>query len=73
VKLFWSGGVWLLYLVLVCARGILRWSPRRIAQGMVCGFLFVLLTFWLINSWSRAHDFGSHLPGGGASGPLCER
>jgi ABC-type uncharacterized transport system permease subunit len=71
VKLFWSVGVWLLYLVLVCARGILRWSPRRIAQGMVCGFLFVLLTFWLINSWSRAHAFGCDLPGCGASGRLC--
>ncbi|WP_018290718.1 inner membrane protein YpjD [Verrucomicrobium sp. 3C] len=57
VKLFWSVGVWLLYLVLVCARGIFRWSPRRIAQGMACGFLFVLLTFWLINGWSRAHQF----------------
>ena len=57
VKLFWSLGVWLLYLVLVCARGLLGWSPRRVAQGMAWGFLFVMLTFWLINSWSRAHQF----------------
>ncbi len=57
VKLFWSLGVWLLYLVLACARGVLGWSQRRVAQGMVWGFLFVMLTFWLINSWSRAHQF----------------
>ncbi len=57
VKLFWSLGVWLLYLSLVCARRVLGWSQRRVAQGMVWGFLFVMLTFWLINSWSRAHQF----------------
>ncbi|MGD9896477.1 MAG: inner membrane protein YpjD [Candidatus Methylacidiphilaceae bacterium] len=57
VKLFWSVGVWLLYLVLVCARCLFHWSSRWVAQGMVGGFLFVLLTFWLINGWSRAHQF----------------
>ncbi|VVM06811.1 Cytochrome c biogenesis protein CcsA [Methylacidimicrobium cyclopophantes] len=57
VKLFWSVGVWLLYLVLVCARSVFGWRQRRVAQGMVWGFLFVMLTFWLINNWSRAHQF----------------
>ncbi|CAB4242457.1 ABC transporter permease [Methylacidimicrobium sp. AP8] len=57
VKLFWSLGVWLLYLLLVCARRLFRWSQRRVAQGMIWGFLFVMMTFWLINRWSRAHQF----------------
>ena len=57
VKIGWSAGVWLLYavLVFVLARG--RLSHKKTALCSVAGYVFILLTFWGINSLSQAHVF----------------
>ena len=57
VKIAWSAGVWLLYGVLLLAP---RWVPlshKKVAWCSVAGYVFVLLTFWGINSLSSQHRF----------------
>jgi ABC-type uncharacterized transport system permease subunit len=57
VKIIWSGGVWLLYAMLLLAPRFIRLSHKKIAQFSVAGYVFVLLTFWGINSLSVSHRF----------------
>jgi ABC-type uncharacterized transport system permease subunit len=59
VKLVWSGMVWLLYFILLIAPRFLRLSHKKIAWCSLAGYIFVLLTFWGINSLSQAHRFSS--------------
>ena len=57
VKIIWSAAVWCLYgaLVIVLAAG--RLSHKKTALLSVAGYVFILLTFWGINSLSVAHVF----------------
>ena len=55
VKITWSAAVWTLYAVLVLALG--RLSHKKTALLSVAGYVFILLTFWGINSLSEAHVF----------------
>jgi len=57
VKIAWSAVVWCLYALLVVelARG--RLSHKKTALLSVAGYVFILLTFWGINSLSEAHVF----------------
>jgi cbb3-type cytochrome oxidase subunit 1 len=57
VKITWSGAVWLLYAVLVLVLGLGRLSHKKTALLSVAGYVFILLTFWGINSLSEAHVF----------------
>ncbi|MDE1169929.1 MAG: cytochrome c biogenesis protein CcsA [Verrucomicrobium sp.] len=57
VKLVWSAAVWAFYLFLLLAPAVLGLSARRGAWCALGGYLFVLLTFWGINSLSHAHRF----------------
>jgi ABC-type uncharacterized transport system permease subunit len=57
VKGVWSAGVWLFYLFLLLAPWLLRVGARRLAWCVLGGYLFILLTFWGINSLSHAHRF----------------
>jgi ABC-type uncharacterized transport system permease subunit len=55
VKIAWSGVVWLLYGALVLGLG--RLSHKKTALLSVAGYIFILLTFWGINTLSEAHAF----------------
>ena len=57
VKLVWSAGVWVFYFLLLVAPALLRMSARRLAWCLLGGYLFIILTFWGINSLSHAHRF----------------
>lgn len=59
VKVVWSLLVWGGYAALVCARGFSWMSPVKFSWLSVLGYLFVLLTFWGINSLTSAHQFHS--------------
>ena len=55
VKIVWSGVVWSLYAALILGLG--RLSHKKTALLSVAGYIFILLTFWGINSLSEAHVF----------------
>ena len=57
VKIAWSASVWKLYAVLVLVLGLGRLSHKKTALFSVGGYVFILLTFWGINSLSEAHVF----------------
>jgi len=57
VKIVWSAGVWSLYAALVVVLGVGRLSHKKTALLSVAGYVFILLTFWGINSLSEAHVF----------------
>jgi ABC-type uncharacterized transport system permease subunit len=57
VKIAWSAAVWLLYAVLVLVLALGRLSHKKTALLSVAGYIFILLTFWGINSLSEAHVF----------------
>jgi ABC-type uncharacterized transport system permease subunit len=57
VKISWSAVVWTLYAVLVLVLGLGRLSHKKTALLSVAGYVFILLTFWGINSLSEAHVF----------------
>jgi ABC-type uncharacterized transport system permease subunit len=57
VKIAWSAAVWLLYAALVLVLALGRLSHKKTALLSVAGYIFILLTFWGINSLSEAHVF----------------
>jgi ABC-type uncharacterized transport system permease subunit len=57
VKIAWSAVVWCLYAVLVGVLAMGRLSHKKTALLSVAGYVFILLTFWGINSLSEAHVF----------------
>jgi len=57
VKIAWSAGVWCLYAALVGVLALGRLSHKKTALLSVAGYVFILLTFWGINSLSEAHVF----------------
>lgn len=57
VKLVWSAGVWVSYLILLLAPSLFGLSSRRAAWFTLGGYIFILMTFWGINSLSHAHRF----------------
>ncbi len=57
VKIGWSAVVWFLYAALVVVLALGRLSHKKTALLSVAGYVFILLTFWGINSLSEAHVF----------------
>lgn len=57
VKIAWSAVVWCLYASLIVVLGLGRLSHKKTALLSVAGYVFILLTFWGINSLSEAHVF----------------
>ena len=57
VKIAWSAVVWSLYAALVLVLWLGRLSHKKTALLSVAGYVFILLTFWGINSLSEAHVF----------------
>jgi ABC-type uncharacterized transport system permease subunit len=57
VKIAWSAVVWGLYGALIVVLGLGRLSHKKTALLSVGGYIFILLTFWGINSLSQAHVF----------------
>jgi len=57
VKIAWSAVVWCLYAALVLVLALGRLSHKKTALLSVAGYVFILLTFWGINSLSEAHVF----------------
>ncbi len=57
VKIAWSGVVWCLYAAMVTLLALGRLSHKKTALLSVAGYVFILLTFWGINSLSEAHVF----------------
>jgi len=57
VKITWSAVVWGLYATLVVVLALGRLSHKKTALLSVAGYVFILLTFWGINSLSEAHVF----------------
>jgi HemX protein len=57
VKIAWSAVVWSLYAVLVGVLWLGRLSHKKTALLSVAGYVFILLTFWGIDSLSEAHVF----------------
>ncbi len=57
VKIVWSGGVWCLYAVLIGVLWLGRLSHKKTALLSVGGYIFILLTFWGIDSLSADHVF----------------
>jgi ABC-type uncharacterized transport system permease subunit len=57
VKIAWSAAVWVLYGALVLVLALGRLSHKKTALLSVAGYIFILLTFWGINSLSNAHVF----------------
>ena len=54
-KIAWSIFVWGVYLTLMVLRLRFNQAPRNLAWGSLCGFAFVLLTFWSTNLLSPIH------------------
>jgi len=54
-KIVWSLAVWLMYLILLVARGWFRQGGRRFAWAAMGTFAFVMLTFWGFNLLSDIH------------------
>lgn len=54
-KIIWSLFVWVMYLVLLVARGRFQQRGRRYAWGAMGAFAFVMLTFWGFNLLSDIH------------------
>lgn len=59
VKVAWSVAVWAVYAFMLAGRYLSRVSPVRFAWLSLLTYLFVLLTFWAVNSLSRSHHFGA--------------
>ncbi len=57
VKIAWSAVVWSLYAALVVVLWLGRLSHKKTALLSVAGYVFILLTFWGIDSLSAAHVF----------------
>jgi ABC-type uncharacterized transport system permease subunit len=57
VKITWSAVVWLLYAALILVLWLGRLSHKKTALCSVAGYVFILLTFWGIDSLSAAHVF----------------
>ena len=57
VKIVWSLAVWCLHAALIVVLALGRLSHKKTALLSVAGYVFVLLTFWGINSLSAAHVF----------------
>jgi len=57
VKIVWSAVVWSLYAALVIVLGLGWLSHKKTALLSVAGYVFILLTFWGINSLSESHVF----------------
>ncbi len=57
VKLIWAGTVWCLYAAILAARQLQKISPIRHATLSIASFLFVLITFWGIHSWSHLQRY----------------
>jgi ABC-type uncharacterized transport system permease subunit len=57
VKIAWSGVVWGLYAALVLVLWMGKLSHKKTAWLSVAGYIFILLTFWGIDSLSEAHVF----------------
>jgi len=57
VKIAWSAMVWTLYAVLILVLWLGRLSHKKTALFSVAGYIFILLTFWGIDSLSEAHVF----------------
>jgi ABC-type uncharacterized transport system permease subunit len=55
-KIAWSILVWMVYLGLLVQRLKFRHQARRLAWGSMCGFAFVILTFWGTNLLSPIHQ-----------------
>lgn len=56
-KLWWSLVVWMMYLVFVLGRRLLKMGGRSMAWCNLLGCLFVLGTFWLSNALSHFHKY----------------
>jgi ABC-type uncharacterized transport system permease subunit len=57
VKIAWSVLIWLLYSVLLAAPRLVQLSQKKVALFSVAACLFVLMTFWGVNSYSLHHRF----------------
>jgi ABC-type uncharacterized transport system permease subunit len=57
VKITWSVLIWLLYLFVILSPRLARWSSHQTALASLASYLFLLFTFWGINSLSQAHRF----------------
>lgn len=57
IKIGWSAVVWILYAVILAVLATGRLSHKKTALLSVAGYVFILLTFWGINSLSEAHVF----------------
>ncbi len=57
VKIVWSAVVWGLYAVIVSVLWLGKLSHKKTALLSVAGYVFILLTFWGIDSLSEAHVF----------------
>jgi len=56
-KLSWSIGVWGMYLVFLLGRFLAGMQGRWMAWFSLIGWVFVVSTFWLVNSLSRFHHY----------------
>jgi len=61
IKIAWSAAVWILYACLLLAPRFIPLSHKKVAWASVAGYVFVLLTFWGVNSLSNSHRFNSGL------------
>ena len=57
VKIAWSAAVWCLYAALVVVLAAGKLSHKKTALFSVAAYVFILLTFWGIDSLSAAHVF----------------
>jgi ABC-type uncharacterized transport system permease subunit len=57
VKIGWSAAVWMLYAAIILVLSLGHLSHKKTALLSVAGYVFILLTFWGINSLSEAHVF----------------
>jgi HemX protein len=73
VKVFWSAFVWLVYAVILLAPRLVHMSRKKAAWLSVTGYIFLLLTFWGINSLSQDHRFNNPVPAPSNPAPLATR
>lgn len=55
IKIVWAAGVWGFLFYFFLKIQSLQLYGRRLAVGTLCGFIFILLTFWISTFYSSSH------------------
>lgn len=55
IKIFWALTLWVYFSLLLIAQHVFHLRGRAMAWSILCGFIFILLTFWVTSFLSPTH------------------